>query len=65
LENSGFTVVRLETGPFRDVPAPEYAWVMHLLERYKLDTSLRGEGIYAVGQKTGVVRERYPPWLYT
>ena len=65
LENSGFTVVRLETGPFRDLPAPEHAWVIHLLERYNFDTRLRGEGIYAVGQKTGVVRERYPSWLYT
>ena len=65
LENSGFTIVRLETGPFRDEPTPEYAWVTHLLERYNLDTSLRGEGIFAVGRKTGPVGERYPPWLYT
>jgi glycosyltransferase involved in cell wall biosynthesis/SAM-dependent methyltransferase len=65
LENAGFTIVRLETGPFRDEPAPEYAWVLHLLERYNLDTVLRGEGIYAVGRKTGGVRERYPSWLYT
>ena len=60
LENSGFSVARLETGPFRDEPTPEYAWVVHLLERYHLDHSLRGEGIYAVGRKTGAVRERYP-----
>ena len=65
LENSGFEIVRLETGPFRDEATPEYAWVRHLLERYSLDTSLRGEGIYAVGRKTGAVRERYPSWLYT
>lgn len=65
LQNSGFEVVRLETGPFRDEPTPEYTWVRHLLERYQLDTSLRGEGIYAVGRKTGAVRERYPGWLYT
>ncbi len=65
LQNSGFEVVRLETGPFRDEPAPEYAWVHHLLDHYHLDTSLRGEGIYAVGRKTGTVRERYPAWLYT
>jgi hypothetical protein len=58
-------VARLETGPFRDEPAPEYAWVVHLLKRYSLDHSLRGEGIYAVGRKTGAVRERYPSWLYT
>jgi glycosyltransferase involved in cell wall biosynthesis/SAM-dependent methyltransferase len=65
LENSGFSIVRLETGPFRDEPAPEYAWVTHLLEHYNLDTSLRGEGIFAVGRKTGLVGERYPTWLYT
>jgi len=64
LENSGFEIVRLETAPFRDEPAPEFAWVRHLLERYSLDTSLRGEGIYGVGRKTGAVRERYPSWLY-
>ena len=65
LENSGFEIVRLETGPFRDEATPEFAWVRHLLERYSLDTSLRGEGIYAAGRKTGPVRERYPSWLYT
>ena len=65
LENSGFAVVRLETGPFREEPTAEYAWVVNLLERYNLDTGLRGEGIYAVGKKTGPVRERYPSWLYT
>jgi glycosyltransferase involved in cell wall biosynthesis/SAM-dependent methyltransferase len=65
LENSGFSIVRLETGPFRDEPAPEYAWVTHLLERYNLDTSLRGEGIFAVGRKTGPLVDRYPTWLYT
>jgi len=64
LENSGFEIIRLETGPFRDEATPEYAWVRHLLDRYSLDTSLRGEGIYAVGRKTGAVRERYPSWLY-
>ena len=64
LENSGFEIVRLETGPFRDEATPEFGWVRHLLERYKLDSSLRGDGIYAVGRKTGAVRERYPSWLY-
>jgi glycosyltransferase involved in cell wall biosynthesis/SAM-dependent methyltransferase len=65
LENSGFEVARLETGEFRDLPHPEFWWVVHLLERYRLDTALRGDGIYAVGRKTGAVRERYPGWLYT
>ena len=31
----------------------------------RLGERLRGEGIYAVGQKTGRVRERYPAWLYS
>ena len=65
LEDSGFEVERLETGEFRDLPHPEFGWVKHLLERYKLDSSLRGDGIYAVGRKTGAVRERYPAWLYS
>ncbi|MGB9456055.1 MAG: glycosyltransferase [Bryobacteraceae bacterium] len=65
LVNSGFEVDRLETGEFRDLPHPEFRWVVHLLERYRLDTAQRGDGIYAVGHKTGAVRERYPAWLYT
>ena len=64
LENSGFEVALLETGPFREEPHPEYGWVTHLLERYRLSAELRGDGIYAVGRKTGPVRERYPAWLY-
>ncbi|MBZ5620162.1 MAG: methyltransferase domain-containing protein [Acidobacteriia bacterium] len=65
LENSGFEVARLETGEFRDVPHPEFGWVLHLLERYRLETGLRGDGIYAVGRKTGPVKDRYPGWLYS
>src|SRR5579883_167135 len=65
LENSGFTVTLLETGEFRDAPHPEFGWVQHLLKRYWLETDLRGEGIYAVGRKTGSVQERYPAWLYS
>jgi glycosyltransferase involved in cell wall biosynthesis/SAM-dependent methyltransferase len=65
LENSGFEVTLLETGPFREEPKPEFGWVEHLLDRYILSVENRGEGIYAVGRKTGPVRERYPAWLYT
>jgi glycosyltransferase involved in cell wall biosynthesis/SAM-dependent methyltransferase len=63
-ENSGFTVTRLETGPFRKTPRPEEGWVLSLLERFELPTDLRGDDIYALGRKTGPVRERYPDWLY-
>jgi SAM-dependent methyltransferase len=62
--DAGFDLVRLETGPFKDVPKPEHAWAAHMLERYKLSTDLRGDGIYAVARKTGPVRRRYPAWLY-
>jgi len=65
LEASGFEVVRLETGEFRDLPHPEFGWVRDLLERYRLDASLRGDGIYAVGRKTGAVQNRHPAWLYS
>ena len=64
LENSGFEVATLETGPFRDEPKPEFAWVDHLLDRYILPKEHRGEGIYAVGRKLRGVRDRYPSWLY-
>jgi hypothetical protein len=64
LENSGFEVATLETGPFRDEPKPEHAWVEHLLDRYILPKEHRGEGIYAVGRKLRGVRDRYPSWLY-
>jgi SAM-dependent methyltransferase len=36
LEDSGFTVALLETGPFREEPKPEFGWVEHLLDRYML-----------------------------
>jgi SAM-dependent methyltransferase len=65
LETSGFEVTLLETGEFRDLPHPEFGWVVHLLQHYRLETELRGDGIYAVGRKTGAVRERYPDWLYS
>jgi SAM-dependent methyltransferase len=64
-ETAGFEVTLLETGEFREEPHPELGWVSHLLKRYWLDTELRGDGIYAVGRKSGPVRERYPGWLYS
>jgi len=65
LEGAGFEVTLLETGEFRDAPHPEFAWVLHLLRRYWLETDLRGDGIYAVGRKKGPMLERYPAWLYS
>jgi glycosyltransferase involved in cell wall biosynthesis/SAM-dependent methyltransferase len=65
LTGAGFDVSRLETGPFRETPTPELAWVTDLLDRYRLPASLRGDGIYAVGRKSQPVQNRYPSWLYS
>lgn len=64
LEDSGFEVKLLETGPFRAEPKPEYAWVEHMLGRYMLSPEHRGDGIYLVARKQTAPRERYPAWLY-
>jgi glycosyltransferase involved in cell wall biosynthesis/SAM-dependent methyltransferase len=64
LTGSGFEIVRLETGEFFAEPHPELAWVSHMLERYRVHPTLRGDGIYALGRKTGPVKERWPGWLY-
>lgn len=64
LVDGGFEVARLETGEFLDKPRPEERWVIRMLEQYQLPSNLRGDGIYAVGKKTGPVVKRYPAWLY-
>ena len=64
LTNSGFEVTLLETGAFREAPKPELRWVESLLERYHMNTANRGDGIYAVGRKTGAIHKRWPEWLY-
>lgn len=65
LTDSGFELVRLETGEFLEEPHPELGWVTHLLQRYKLSHNLRGDGIYAVGRKAGPIKNRWPSWLYS
>ncbi len=65
LTDSGFEMVRLETGEFLDEPHPEFGWVTHLLQRYNLSHDLRGDGIYAVARKAGAVKNRWPAWLYS
>lgn len=64
LHYAGFETTLVETGPFRDQPKPEHEWVKHLLAQYQQPADLRGDGVYAVGRKTGPVRERFPAWLY-
>jgi glycosyltransferase involved in cell wall biosynthesis/SAM-dependent methyltransferase len=64
LTDAGFELVSLETGEFLEAPHPEFGWVTHLLERYRLSHNLRGDGIYAVGRKAGPIKNRWPDWLY-
>jgi glycosyltransferase involved in cell wall biosynthesis/SAM-dependent methyltransferase len=64
LTGSGFEIVRLETGEFLDEPHPEFGWIDHLLDHYKLHQTLRDDGIYALGRKIGPIKERWPAWLY-
>ncbi len=64
LSDCGFTVDVLRTGAYWSAPAPENAWVEHLLDQYELDRNLRGECIFALGRKTGPAIDRYPAWLY-
>lgn len=65
LRDAGFDTESITTGPFLGEPKPEFGWVKHLLERYQLFTTLRGDDIYALGRKTGPVKDRYPAWLYS
>jgi SAM-dependent methyltransferase len=64
LADSGFELLRLDTGEFLDEPHPEFVWIDHMLDRYKLRRTLRGDGIYALGRKVASIRERWPGWLY-
>jgi glycosyltransferase involved in cell wall biosynthesis/SAM-dependent methyltransferase len=65
LRDAGFATESITTGPFLGEPKPEFGWVKHLLERYQLFTALRGDDIYALGRKTGRVKDRFPAWLYS
>jgi glycosyltransferase involved in cell wall biosynthesis/SAM-dependent methyltransferase len=63
-EAAGFELVHLETGPYLERRTAEYEWVKHVMQRYDLPEQWRGDAIFAVGRKTGQVRERYPAALY-
>ena len=63
-DDSGFETTSVETGEFLDEPHPEFGWIEHLLDRYQLPKTLRGDGIYALGKKVSPPKQRYPEWLY-
>ena len=64
LHDAGFDVLKLETGPFREEPKPELAWVSMMLRQYGMPEDLRGDGLYVLGRKVAGIRSRYPQWLY-
>jgi SAM-dependent methyltransferase len=63
--DAGFEILRLETGEFLEEPHPEFAWINHLLNYYRVHQTLRGDGIYALGRKIGPLKQRWPEWLYS
>ncbi len=65
LEAAGFAIELLETGPYLEQPNLDQEWVRKLFERNELSNHLRGDVIYGIGKKTGPVKLRYPPELYT
>jgi glycosyltransferase involved in cell wall biosynthesis/SAM-dependent methyltransferase len=64
LSDSGFVVLRMETGPYSETPFPEANRVKDLLEHAKESTLLREDCIFAVGRKAAIQKNRYPSWLY-
>ncbi|MCC7341002.1 MAG: glycosyltransferase [Bryobacterales bacterium] len=64
LTEAGFTVEQLRTAPYWSAPEPQLEWVRYLLDRYELDSNLRGECIFALARKSGSPANRYPDWLY-
>ncbi len=65
--SAGFEVVRLETGWYSTFSTEEearHAGVAALLGQRGYPNDLRGDIIYAVGRKTGPVKERWPAALY-
>ena len=64
LRDAGYETQVIQTGPCGGRDPREFDWVAPILKKHGLPTELREEGIYAVGRRTGPVRERYPDWLY-
>jgi glycosyltransferase involved in cell wall biosynthesis/SAM-dependent methyltransferase len=64
LTDSGFVVVRIETGSYSEASFAEAGLVENLLEQSERSTVLRGDCIFAVGRKAAIPKNRYPEWLY-
>jgi SAM-dependent methyltransferase len=60
-EDAGFRLVEIQPGESNDQNS---AWVMPILKRYNLNQEIRGDRIYALAQKSGPVKNRWPSWLY-
>ena len=64
LDAAGFSVERIETGPYGLDRPSEYDWVLEVLKQRGAPLELRDDTIHAVAKKTGPVKDRYPAWLY-
>lgn len=65
LSDAGFTVEKIETGPYG--PTEEHPSAQRVAELLGKDddlAGLRGDCTYAVARKSGPVENRFPSWLY-
>jgi hypothetical protein len=63
LSDGGFTVERIETGPYGK-EAENANWVRKILADQRCTLELRGQCIYAVARKDSIPSNRFPKWLY-
>jgi SAM-dependent methyltransferase len=64
LGDSGFVVMRMETGEYGEEGFPDSGSARDLLVRCGRSVQLRGDCIFAVARKAALPKNRYPSWLY-
>lgn len=63
--DSGFIVVRIDTGPYGEDSFPQESWIRDLLRHSKQPGHLREDCIFAIARKDPAApRNCYPSWLY-
>ncbi len=62
--DSGFVVMRMETGDYGEGQFPESEVAREWLTRCGRSVELRGDCIFAVAKKAALPKNRYPSWLY-
>ncbi|MEZ5396680.1 MAG: methyltransferase domain-containing protein [Bryobacterales bacterium] len=63
-EAAGFQTHDLQTGPYGLQQTTAHDWALEAIEHVGCGADLRDDVIHIVGIKSGVLKERYPTWLY-